>query len=132
MKWYLMAFKKYAKFSDRSRRKEYWYFVLFNFIVSFAIGFIDGLIMIARGIDAESSPIGPFSAIYTLIALIPTIALATRRLHDTGRSGWWQLLVLLPVLGWLVLLYFYVKDSQTGDNAYGSNPKELVAEAAAA
>jgi len=65
------------------------------------------------------------TSIFALAVLLPQIAVSIRRLHDTGRSGWWYLLILIPILGWLVLIYFYTIDSQTGTNAYGPNPKGL-------
>lgn len=63
--------------------------------------------------------------IYSLGLLLPSIAVAARRLHDTDRSGWWQLLAFIPIIGWIVLLVFYCQDSEVGDNRFGSNPKEL-------
>jgi uncharacterized membrane protein YhaH (DUF805 family) len=117
MNWYLDVLRKYAVFGGRARRKEYWMFVLFNFIISFVLGLIDGFLGMA------DSGIGPLGGLYTLAVLIPTIAVGVRRLHDTGRSGWWLLIALIPFLGWLVLLFFFVQDSQAGSNEYGPNPK---------
>ena len=112
MNWYLDVLKNYAVFNGRARRKEYWMFMLFNILISFAIGFIEGFL---------GSP-GVIGLIYTLAVLVPSIAVAIRRLHDTGRSGWWVLLGLVPVLG-IILLIFLVLDSQPNDNEYGPNPK---------
>jgi uncharacterized membrane protein YhaH (DUF805 family) len=119
MHWYLEVLKKYAVFSGRARRKEYWMFTLFNFIIAFVLGFIEGLV----GIAAETGQ-SVLGAIYSLAVLIPAIAVAIRRLHDTNRSGWWLLIALIPLLGAIVLLVFMVQDSDQGDNQYGANPKQ--------
>ncbi len=113
MNWYLGVLKKYAEFSGRARRTEYWMFVLFNLIISAVIGVIDRSVL-------GSNALG---IIYSLAVLIPSLAVSVRRLHDTGRSGWWLLIGLVPILGWIVLLVFAVQDSQPGANQYGPNPK---------
>ena len=118
MNWYLAVLKKYAVFSGRSRRKEYWMFVLFNMIIAFVLGFVDG----AAGLIGESG-IGPLSGLYGLAILIPGLAVAVRRLHDTDHSGWWLLILFLPIIGAIVILLFLVRDSQEGENQYGLNPK---------
>jgi len=117
MNWYVEVLKKYAVFSGRARRKEYWMFVLFNIIISFVIGFVEGMVGLAR------DGYGPISGLYMLAILLPSIAVGIRRLHDTGRSGWWLLIMLIPIIGPLVLLFFFVGDSQPGTNQYGPNPK---------
>lgn len=115
MNWYLDALKKkYADFTGRARRTEYWMFVLFSLIVAVGIGIVDGLI---TG--------GILGIVYALAILIPSIAIAVRRLHDTNRSGWWVLVSLVPFIGFLILIYFLVLDSQPGDNQYGPNPKAV-------
>ena len=118
MSWYLEALKKYAVFSGRSRRKEYWYFVLFNIIVSIVLAGIDALL------GTLTSYIGLLSGIYGLAVLIPTLALTVRRLHDIDRSGWWILIGLVPLIGAIVLLVFAVMEGTPGNNRYGPNPKE--------
>ena len=124
--YYLLALKKYAVFSGRSQRAEYWYFFLFNFIISFGLAIIDIFI----GAFSFKINIGALSGFYALAVLIPYIAVGVRRLHDTNRSGWWLLLGLLffvPIINLvtgIVLLYFLIQDSQTGENRYGSNPKK--------
>jgi uncharacterized membrane protein YhaH (DUF805 family) len=120
MNWYLQALKNYANFNGRARRKEYWYFVLFNFIVAFVLGFIDGM----TGSVSSEGGIGLLGGIYTLAVLIPGFAVSVRRLHDTERSGWWLLIALVPLIGAIVLLVFMVQDSKAGSNQYGENPKE--------
>lgn len=123
MNWYLEVLKKYAVFSGRARRKEYWFFILFNIIISLVLGVIDGF----TGSYSEAAGLGLLGGIYSLAVLIPGIAVTVRRLHDTGRSGWWFLIVLVPVIGALALLVFMVLDSKPGQNQYGANPKEAAA-----
>jgi uncharacterized membrane protein YhaH (DUF805 family) len=120
MNWYLEAVKnKYAMFDGRAHRQEFWYFMLFYLLIYIALSVVDQV----TGAFNEQTGTGLFSGIYTLAMLVPSLAVGARRLHDTGRSGWWQLLSLIPVLGVLVLIFFFVQDSQPGDNQYGPNPK---------
>lgn len=113
MEWYLKVLKNYVGFEGRARRTEYWMFILFNFIASLILGFIGGFI----GLDSI------LAYIYSLAVMLPSLAVAVRRLHDTGRSGWMILLSLIPLVGAIVLIVFMCQDSQPGDNKYGSNPK---------
>lgn len=115
MEWYLTVLKQYAVFSGRARRKEYWFFALFNFIIS----------LLLTGIDSLIGTAGTLNMIYSVAVLVPSLAVSIRRLHDIGRSAWWMLLAFIPVIGWLVLLYFGLKDSEPGSNAYGPNPKGM-------
>ena len=123
MNWYLEVLKKYAVFSGRARRKEYWFFVLFNIIISIVLAVIDGV----TGSFSPEAGMGLLGGIYTLAVLIPGIAVSVRRLHDTERSGWWLLITLVPLIGAIVLLVFMVQDSKPGQNQYGANPKEATA-----
>ena len=123
MNWYLEVLKKYAVFSGRARRKEYWFFVLFNIIISIVLAVIDGV----TGSFSPEAGMGLLGRIYTLAVLIPGIAVSVRRLHDTERSGWWLLIALVPLIGAIVLLVFMVQDSKPGQNQYGANPKEATA-----
>ena len=122
MSWYLEALKKYAVFGGRSRRKEYWYFLLFNIIVAIVLAWIDALLG-----TFSSSGIGVLSGIYGLAILIPSLAVTVRRLHDIDRSGWWILINLFPLIGSIVLLVFAVSEGTPGNNQYGPNPKEATA-----
>jgi len=117
--WYLEVLKKYAVFSGRARRKEYWFFALFNAIFVFALTVID----ISAGLYDVFAEIGLLSGLYSLAVLLPSIAVSVRRLHDIGRTGWWLLIVFVPIIGIIVLLVFAVLDSTPGDNRYGPNPK---------
>lgn len=117
MNWYLEVLKKYAVFSGRARRKEYWMFFLFNLIIALVLGFIEGL---------AGGP-GVIGSLYSLAVLIPGIAVSVRRLHDTDRSGWWLLIAFVPLIGFIVLLLFMVQEGQTRENEYGSDPKNVIA-----
>ena len=119
MSWYIEALKKYAVFGGRSRRKEYWYFVLFNVIVSLVLSAVDALL----GTFSSSTNVGLLGGIYGLAIIIPSIAVSVRRLHDIDRTGWWVLISLVPVIGTLVLLVFAVLDGTPGENRFGPNPK---------
>ncbi len=116
---------KYADFRGRATRSEYWYFVLFYFIISFIARLIDiNLINPSLDLPPEAAMQGSvFTSIFALAVLLPQIAVSIRRLHDIGKSGWWYLLMFIPILGWLVLIYFYIQESQPGTNAYGANQK---------
>lgn len=114
--YYKNAFtKKYADFNGRARRSEYWYFVLFNTLVAIVAAIIDSVI---------GFPI--VYLVYALASIIPSIAVAVRRMHDTNKSGWYLLLSLIPLVG-LIVIYFLVMDSDEGENKYGPNPKGLMA-----
>ncbi len=119
MNYYLAVLKKYADFTGRARRTEYWYFLLFNIIFSFLISVVDAIF----GTFSTEAGIGLLGTIYTLAVFLPSIAVTTRRLHDTGRSGWWQLILFIPLIGAIVLIVFLVLDSYLYENEYGMNPK---------
>ncbi|MBE0672441.1 MAG: DUF805 domain-containing protein [Anaerolineales bacterium] len=121
MKWYLAVLKKYAVFSGRARRKEYWMFFLFNLIIAAVLGGTLGLIEVIAGIPSTLSVL--LITIYTIAVIIPGLAVGVRRLHDTGKSGWWLLITLVPIIGAIVVLIFQLQDSQQGENQYGPNPK---------
>ncbi|MGZ8225781.1 MAG: DUF805 domain-containing protein [Methylococcaceae bacterium] len=120
MNWYLEVFKKYAVFSGRAGRQEYWYFTLFNILVGILLRVMD---QITGNLDYETG-LGLLSTFYSLVVLIPATAVLVRRLHDTDRSAWWLLIALVPLIGELVLLVFTLQDSQPGNNQYGANPKD--------
>ncbi len=117
MHWYLDVLKRYTDFSGRARRQEYWMFMLIHIIV----------LCVLYGGEAAVGGQGVLYGLYTLGTLLPTLALTARRLHDTGRTGWWMLISFVPAIGGLVLLIFTVMDSKPGDNQYGPNPKGVAA-----
>ena len=114
MNYYLAVLKKYAVFSGRATRSEYWYFQLFNTIVYIILMVLDGLISINN--------FGFLTIIYMLAMIIPSIAVTVRRLHDTGKSGWMILISFVPFIGGIWLFVLTVLDS-TADNKYGPNLK---------
>ena len=120
MNWYLKVLKQYADFSGRARRKEYWMFVLFNMIFAFFAMILDNIL----GFSIEGIGYGPLYGLYTLAVLIPGLAVAVRRLHDVGKSGWMILIALIPLIGAIWLLVLTLTDSNPGENQYGKNPKE--------
>ncbi|AXY02541.1 DUF805 domain-containing protein [Vibrio alfacsensis] len=117
--WYYKVILNYTVFSGRARRLEYWYFTLVNVLVNLVMAIIDRLI----GLVVHIENFGFFGMIYALFIMIPSIAVTVRRLHDSGRTGWWALIALVPIIGIVVLLYFLVQDSEEGSNQYGANPK---------
>jgi len=100
------CFIKYVGFDGRATRSEYWWWVLFIFAVAIVAGLLD---------------LGMIGNLFSLATLLPSIAVGARRLHDIGKSGWWQLIGLIPLIGWLVLIYWAVQPSE-GDNAFGPAP----------
>ena len=120
MEWYLAVLRKYAEFSGRARRKEYWMFFLFNFLIGCGLAILELTLGLAGGLY------GPLTLLYSLAVLVPGLAVTVRRLHDTGRSGWWLLIGFVPLLGAIVLLVFMLTDGQPGPNQYGPNPKGAV------
>lgn len=155
MHWYTDVLRKYAVFSGRASRKEYWMFFLWNIIISFFIGVVIGIITASTGISKDS---GDFiQAIYSLAIMVPSVAVCFRRLHDTGRSGWWLggelifiavsvlvtvglvlmganivLLILIPfvfipviAIYSIMLIVFLIQKGTAGENKYGSDPKQL-------
>ncbi|MFD3972876.1 DUF805 domain-containing protein [Streptomyces cyaneofuscatus] len=112
MNWYLAVLKNYAGFSGRARRKEYWMFTLIHLIIA-AVLFGIGL-----AIDTTI----PY-LIYVLATFVPSLAVLVRRLHDTGRSGWWFFIAFVPVVGGIILLVFVASEGKQEPNQYGTNPK---------
>jgi uncharacterized membrane protein YhaH (DUF805 family) len=127
--WVLEVFSKYATFDGRARRKEYWYWYLFNFIVSIFIAVVSLVINLPNGTETDNG-IGWFGLfinivviIYSLGVFIPNLAVTVRRLHDTNRSGWWYFISMVPFIGGIILFIYLIEDSTPGDNQYGPNPK---------
>jgi uncharacterized membrane protein YhaH (DUF805 family) len=120
MSWFVLAWQRATDFSGRSRRKEYWYFNLFNGIV-FAFLF---LFAIPFGAQEKPSMI-PFGFLfaYSLVVFVPTLSVTIRRLHDIGKSGWWYCIAFIPVVGGLILFVFTLLDSEPYANQWGLDPK---------
>jgi uncharacterized membrane protein YhaH (DUF805 family) len=122
MNWYIDALKKYALFAGRARRKEYWFFQLFNTLFVIALLVVDSL----TGMTRAHIRIGLLSGLFGLATFLPALGVLIRRLHDTNRTGWWILIGLIPLVGPIILLVFVFQDSQAGANQYGPNPKAAV------
>ena len=117
---YVAVIKKYVMFEGRANKREFWMFVLASLIISIALSIVDGAFGFHRG-DMKF-----FSSLYSLFAFLPSLSVGVRRLHDTNRSGWWALIMLLPIVGAIVLIVFATGDSFAGDNKYGPNPNNKV------
>ena len=126
--WKKVVFDNYANFEGRARRSEYWNFVLTNILI-FIIPFVIVIIGIDSGGEGALYYIGLILLVLAaLVIFLPSIAVSVRRLHDTGKSGWWYLLGVIPIvsyIGGLVLFVFYCTDSQVGNNKWGPNPKVM-------
>lgn len=114
MNEYISVLKNYAKFDGRARRREFWMFTLFNIIVSAVINILATQV---------SQIFGILGLVYMLAVLVPSIAVGIRRMHDIGKSGWWLLIALVPVIGGIWFLVLAVTKGQSGSNAYGADPK---------
>lgn len=123
IEYYKMALNRYADFSGRSRRSEYWYFVLGNVLIVFALAIVGGGIAAAVGSEEAMMIPAGLIGIFYLAVLIPSLALIVRRFHDQGKSGWFALLMLIPYLGGLIVFVFMCLDSEPGANKWGPNPK---------
>ena len=124
MSWFIAALKKYAVFRGRAQRKEYWFFILFYLIFMVVAFIVDAVLGTEYYVD-EFESIGLFATFYSLAMIVPSLAVTVRRLHDVGRSGWWILISLIPLIGGIVIFVFMVLDSHEGENRFGPNPKEV-------
>ncbi|HEX2020805.1 MAG TPA: DUF805 domain-containing protein [Aurantimonas sp.] len=118
------ALNQYATFRGRASRAEFWWFFLFAFLGNVVLGIVDGLIV---GPILGFSPFSgegaqPLGSLFSLAIFVPSLAVGARRMHDTGRSGWWLLVNLVPVVGWLIYLYFAIQPGEPAINAYGPPP----------
>ncbi|WP_040725881.1 DUF805 domain-containing protein [Thiomicrorhabdus sp. Kp2] len=119
MHFFLEPLNQYFNFKDRATRQQFWLFTLIYMVLYQVILATD----VMTGMYDEETQVGLASTLYALGLFIPSLALSVRRLHDIGKSGWWLLLWLVPILGWIVLLVFYVLDSEKEENKYGVSPK---------
>ncbi|WP_018753567.1 DUF805 domain-containing protein [Paenibacillus sanguinis] len=119
MEWYLKVLKNYTGFQGRASRQEYWMFFLFNALAVLALSIVGGIIHQTLGLILAN--------VYLLAVLLPSVAVAIRRLHDTGKSGWFVLISLVPAVGSIILLFFLAQEGQSAANQYGSDPRGLAA-----
>lgn len=118
MNRYLDVIRKYAVFQGRARRADYWTFVIGNFLIGFLLSSIERVSGLNPGSDQSV-----LASLYGLFVLVPGIAVTARRLHDINRSAYWCCLAFVPILGWVVLLFFMVQEGDTGENPYGPRPQ---------
>jgi uncharacterized membrane protein YhaH (DUF805 family) len=123
MQWYAKVLRQYADFNGRARRTEYWMFTLVSVIVGLVLGLVDEVVFIGPGLSTT----GWLHTIYSVAVIIPTLAVGARRLHDTGRSGWWLLIGVIPLVGAIVLIVFFALEGQRSSNAHGPDPKAVPA-----
>jgi uncharacterized membrane protein YhaH (DUF805 family) len=140
MEWMILPFKRFAQFRGRSRRREFWMWVLFVWIVAFVVALFDTLLgyggtsvstLDGAGLNWSSygwTSNGPLVPIWSLITLIPGLAVSVRRLHDLDKSGWWLLLLLVPMIGVIVLIVFWAIEGTRGQNRFGPDPLALDAD----
>lgn len=125
MNWYLKVIKEnFANFEGRARRTEYWMFALFNCLIVFGFAILAG-VFAAMEIASLAFVFMGCYIVYVLLALIPSLAVTVRRLHDTGKSGWMLLIAFVPLIGTIWLLVLYATEGEQGDNQYGPDPKSL-------
>jgi len=118
--WAVLPLKRYTDFSGRSRRKEYWFFVLGVFIVAIVLSILEGIVGLSGMIGGAY---GPLTALFFLGIIVPSIAVQVRRFHDQDKSGWWVLIGLVPIVGGLVVLVFMFLEGTKGPNRFGPDPK---------
>jgi uncharacterized membrane protein YhaH (DUF805 family) len=111
------GFSKYATFAGRAPRSEFWFWTLFAFLGSLVASIVD----VVLGVDFEGTG-GPVNGLFNLAILIPNLAVSVRRLHDVDRSGWWLLLIFIPIIGLIVLLWWDLTRGTSGDNRFGPDP----------
>ena len=120
MEWYLKVLKNYVGFSGRARRTEFWMFTLFNVIATIITSIVDRVI----GMGDWSAYGGPLTVLYSLAVFLPSLAVTIRRFHDTNRSGWWILIGLIPLVGFIVQIVFLAQAGNFGTNKFGPDPKD--------
>lgn len=120
------CFSKYVTFSGRARRSEFWWFFLFTMVGNMVLSIVDstlfGTVTTMPGGFQASTNTPIFSGLFGLAVILPSISVAVRRLHDTDRSGWLYWLVLIPIIGWIILIVWYATQGTEGKNSYGDDP----------
>jgi len=133
VKWFVKCMRQYADFHGRARRTEYWMFSLVLLVIGTGCQLLDGWLF-GVSLNPFAGPatgtlvsvqVGWIGLLLTLVTLVPGFAVQVRRLHDTDRSGWWSLLVLVPVLGWIALVVLSVLAGDGHPNRFGPDPKRV-------
>lgn len=125
MNWYLKVLALYTEFSGRARRREFWMFNLFNTLFAIILLLIDNALGLSLDYVGNNLGAGYLYSLYSLLVFIPSLALSVRRLHDISKSGWMLLIGFIPLVGAIWLIVLFLKDSSSGKNKYGANPKGL-------
>jgi uncharacterized membrane protein YhaH (DUF805 family) len=120
MDWYFKVLRNYVGFSGRARRKEFWMFILVNLVLTGVLSILDKMLGLRIAKDE-----GLLTTLYGVLIFLPYWAVQFRRLHDTDRSAWWLLLLLIPIVGWLIILAFNCQNGTPGENKFGSDPKAM-------
>lgn len=107
--WYVLGLKNFANFNGRAQRQEFWYYVLIYVIIASVLTMLGGVL----------------GTLFAIASIVPNVAISARRLHDTGRSGWWQLIGFIPVIGFIILIIWFALPGKQGANAYGADPLQL-------
>lgn len=113
--------RQYATFSGRARRSEFWWWWLFTLLASMVASGLDQAVLGYSFTSADET--GPIGGIVGLLLCLPTLAVTARRLHDINKSGWWQLISLIPIVGWILMLVWTIRNGDAGDNLFGPDPK---------
>ena len=119
MQWFIYCLKNYAKFDGRAGRPEYWFYALFNTLIFFILQFLSSMLGLQYAMN-ELITVYPLASIWQVVTFVPSLAVGVRRMHDINRSGFWLLFLLLPLIGWLLIMIFALLKGNDDDNDYGS------------
>ena len=119
MQWFIYCLKNYAKFDGRAGRPEYWFYALFNTLFFFILQFLSSMLGLQYAMN-ELITVYPLASIWQVVTFVPSLAVGVRRMHDINRSGFWLLFLLLPLIGWLLIMIFALLKGNDDDNDYGS------------
>ena len=119
MQWFIYCLKNYAKFDGRAGRPEYWFYALFNTLIFFILQFLSSMLGLQYTMN-DLITVYPLASVWQVVTFIPSMAVGVRRMHDINRSGFWLLFLLLPLIGWLLIMIFAVLRGNDDDNDYGS------------
>ena len=119
MQWFIYCLKNYAKFDGRAGRPEYWFYALFSTLIFFILQFLSSILGFQYAMN-ELITVYPLASIWQVVTFVPSLAVGVRRMHDINRSGFWMLFLLLPLIGWLLIMIFALLKGNNDDNDYGS------------
>jgi len=119
MQWFIYCLKNYAKFDGRAGRSEYWFYALFSTFIFFILQFLSSMLGLQYAMN-ELITVYPLASIWQVVTFVPSLAVGVRRMHDINRSGFWLLFLLLPLIGWLLIMIFALIKGNDDDNDYGS------------